>query len=76
MTSRLSQEAAAILDAYNNSPFDYDTGDFTACAAVLRAAADIVVPEVDFYPGGCCERSLKEVRSMLLDIVAELEAIQ
>jgi len=37
--TNLSTAAEAILTAYENSPFEYDTGDFTACAAVLRAAA-------------------------------------
>jgi hypothetical protein len=35
----LSPAAKAILEAYDNSPWLYDTGDLTACAAVLRAAA-------------------------------------
>jgi hypothetical protein len=34
----LSPAAQDILAAYDNSPFEYDTGDLTACAAVLRAA--------------------------------------
>jgi hypothetical protein len=36
----LSPAAQEILAAYENSPFEYDTGHLTACAAVLRAAAD------------------------------------
>jgi len=44
-TMVLSPAAQEILAAYENSPFEYDTGHLTACAAVLRAAADQVVPE-------------------------------
>lgn len=36
----LSPAAQKILAAYENSPFDFDIGHLTACAAVLRAAAD------------------------------------
>jgi len=36
----LSPAAQAILAAYESSPFEYDTGHLTACAAVLRAAAE------------------------------------
>jgi len=61
----LSPAAQEILAAYENSPFEYDTGHLTACAAVLRAAADQVVPERIESFG---------VRSRLLAIAAELEA--
>lgn len=57
--SELSSAANAILDAYDNLPWEYDTGDFIACAAVLRAAA--------LY----CERD----RLQLLAIADELEAM-
>ena len=57
--SNLSPAVNAILDAYDNLPWDYDTGDFIACAAVLRAAA--------LY----CKRD----RIQLLAIADELEAM-
>jgi hypothetical protein len=41
----LSAAAKSILEAYENSPFEYDTGELTACAAVLRAAADQCDPD-------------------------------
>ena len=36
--SELSPAAQAVLDAYDNSPFDEDYGDRVAIAAALRAA--------------------------------------
>ena len=39
----LSPAAQAVLDAYDNSPFDKDCGDRVAIAAALRAAADQVL---------------------------------
>ena len=36
----LSPAAKAVMDAYDNSSWDYETGEFEAVAAVLRAAAD------------------------------------
>ena len=64
MTDRtLSPAAKAILEAYDNSPFEYDTGDLTACAAVLRAAVD----QLDDCDG------LLEGMSLLKRIAAELE---
>ena len=36
----LSPAAQAVLNAYDNSPFDDDIGDRVAIAAALRAAAD------------------------------------
>lgn len=39
----LSPAAQAVLDAYDNSPFDEDYGDRLAIAAALRAAADQLV---------------------------------
>ena len=69
----LSPAAKAILEAYDNSPFEYDTGDLTACAAVLRAAADQVVPPDALYARSCCEFVGEQCRAQLLAIAAELE---
>jgi len=63
----LSPAAKAILEAYDNSPWEYDTGDLTACAAVLRAVADQVVPEG--------WRLHQYVRHEILAIATELEAL-
>lgn len=35
----LSPAAKAVMDAYDNSSWDYETGEFEAVAAVLRVAA-------------------------------------
>jgi hypothetical protein len=66
--TNLSPAAQEILAAYENSPFEYDTGHLTACAAVLRAAADQVVPANG-------SRKNNEIRAQLLAIAAELEAM-
>jgi hypothetical protein len=63
----LSPQARAVLDAFNNAPFDEEHGEPDAIAAALRAAADQVVPaDVDYF------KSLN-VRRNLLAIAAELE---
>lgn len=38
--TNLSHAAKAVMDAYDNSSWDYETGEFEAVAAVLRVAAD------------------------------------
>ena len=75
----LSLAAQEILAAYENSPFEYDTGHLTACAAVLRAAADQVVPDKcppieDFneFDQGYAVAHITH-RADLLAIAAELE---
>jgi len=65
----LSPAAQAVLDAYRSSHLSINN-----LAAALRAAAEQVAPEAEFYPGTCCERELKAVRSDLLAIATELEA--
>ena len=84
----LSPAAQAVLDAYDNSPFDEDYGDRVAIAAALRAAADQVVPEQVEPPCGETEpwprgyqlmsdaqwEKCQQLRSELLAIAAELEA--
>jgi len=75
--TKLSPAAKAILEAYDNSPWEYDTGDLTACAAVLRAVADQVVPPaviLEYYERNESPVLGKaiEVRNKLLAIAAEL----
>jgi hypothetical protein len=65
----LSPAAQAVLDAYMNNCGWLDgplEKDYRCAAAVLRAAADQVVP-----PNG--SRKNNEIRSELLAIAAELE---
>lgn len=76
----LSAAAKSIIKAYQDSPFEYDTGELTACAAVLRAAADQVVP-IELHPKAyedCCQYSDVQtragIRAELFNIAAELEA--
>jgi hypothetical protein len=78
----LSPAAQAVLDAYDNAPFvDYDIGDRVAIAAVLRAAADQVVPETpspsypDDFESGAYEAN-QWARMRLLAIAAELEGVK
>jgi len=80
MNPQLSPAAKAILEAYDNSPWEYDTGDFTACAAVLRAAVDEVISSVptpcgdyDGYAQGFLAARIK-YRNQILVIADELEA--
>ena len=77
----LSPAAQAVLDAYDNSPFDEDCGDRVAIAAALRAAADQVVPEEiepanafeeEGYVPGRLREQRQETRRKLLAIAAEL----
>ena len=75
--TELSPAAKAILEAYDNSPWEYDTGDLTACAAVLRAVADQVVPyekAPDLMRSPDLERlaQRQHTRTQLLAIAAEL----
>lgn len=59
--SALSPTAQAVLDAYDDSPFAYNTGDRATCAAVLRAAAPLM--------------ALVQDHQQLIAIAAELEAM-
>ena len=75
---QLSPAAQEILAAYENAPFDYDIGHLTACAAVLRAAADQVVPKRDTPLLGddasyANWNARDDVRDELLTIAAELD---
>lgn len=78
--SELSPAAWAILEAYDNSQWEYDTGDLTACAAVLRAVADQVVPkewptieDYNEYEQGVAAAHIK-CRNQILAIADELKA--
>ena len=90
MTKILSPAADAVLDAYMNKcgwldgPFEKD---YRCAAAVLRAAADQVVPEdFDYWDGRTgeygagCETGQNErnayIRQALLAIADELEGAQ
>ena len=74
----LSPAAQEILAAYENSPFEYDTGHLTACAAVLRAATDQVKHEFPL----CCpvtewdsghDAGIRRALNKFLALAAELE---
>ena len=78
--TELSPAANAILEAYDNSPWEYDTGDLTACAAVLRAVADQVVPkewptieDYNEYDQGFAAAQIKH-RNQILAIADEIKA--
>jgi hypothetical protein len=62
----LSPTAKAILEAYENSPFEYDTAELTWIAAVLRATAAELA-----YGHGSGEAIINEHE--LLAIATELE---
>jgi hypothetical protein len=68
MTTPLSPAAQAVLDAYINAPCGKPRSVWVA--AVLRAAADQVVPK-DKYPSSDWTDK-DEVRYQLLAIAAEL----
>ena len=64
----LSTAAQAVLDAYQLAPIE----DELTTAAVLRAAADQVVPP-DPCGNDCCITQCEEIRADFLAIAAELE---
>jgi hypothetical protein len=68
----LSPAARQILAAYENSPFEYDTGHLTACAAVLRAAAHHLQRRSP-WPSDVEGIGIDWSTSELHDIAAELE---
>jgi hypothetical protein len=74
MTKSLSPAAQAVLDAYINAPCGKPRS--TWVAAVLRAAADQVVPDIG-YEADCLhepvESELQCVRNRFLAIAAELD---
>ena len=75
----LSPAAQAVLDAYDNSPFDKDCGDRVAIAAALEAVADQVVPkewptieDYNEYDQGFAAAHIK-YRNEILAIADEIE---
>ena len=80
--TELSATAKAILEAYEDSPFAYDTGDQTAVAAVLRALVDKISYEYHYHmddgEGGIqynCKNTIIDVNE-LNEIIHELEAFK
>ena len=72
----LSPQALATLDAYMNNCGWLDgplERDYRCVAAVLRAAADQVVPEFWHEEGDIYAETKHDVRADLLAIAAELE---
>jgi hypothetical protein len=75
--TKLSLAAEAVLDAYMNNcgwldgPFEKD---YRCAAAVLRAAADQVVPAPHLPYDSCCDVNASAIRAELLAIAIELEA--
>ena len=75
----LSPAADAVLDAYMNNCGWLDgplERDYRCAAAVLRAAADQVVPEFWHEEGDIYAETKHDVRADLLAIAAELEGAQ
>ena len=80
--TELSATAKAILEAYEDSPFAYDTGDQTAVAAVLRAVVDKLSYEYHYHmddgEGGIqynCKNTIIDVNE-LNELIHELEAVK
>ena len=77
--TKLSPAAVSIWEAYENSPWEYDRGDLTACSAVLCAAADLVVPEETDLPPTAPDlehfrqHERRSIRQRILAIADELE---
>jgi hypothetical protein len=75
----LSPAAEAVLDAANShnsyGPDDCLNESRWIAAAVLRAAADQVVPVPHLPYDSCCDVSASAIRAELLAIAAELEAV-
>jgi hypothetical protein len=69
--SDLSPAAQAILDAYQFAPIE----DHLTAAAVLRAAADQVVPYDDLKGSDPDAWTRDDIRCELLAIAAELEQL-
>lgn len=78
--TKLSATATAILEAYDNSPFEYYNADNTAIAAVIRAVAAQIVLfprglHINEYLTGV--RDTKEdLHKSLLAIADEFEAFK
>jgi len=73
----LSPAANAVLDAYMNNCGWLDgplERDYLCTTAVLRAAADQVVPAPHLPYDSCCDVNASAIRAELLAIAVELEA--
>jgi hypothetical protein len=68
--TELSATATAILEAYENSPWEYHNADLTAVAAVLRT----VVFQLQYYNFLEGEDMILDARA-ILDVADELEAL-
>ncbi len=80
--TELSATATAILEAYENSPWEYHNADLTAVAAVLRALVDKLGYEYHYHmddgEGGIqynCKNTIRDVNE-LNEIIHELEALK
>jgi hypothetical protein len=74
----LSPAANAVLNAYMNNcgwPDGPYKKDYQCAAAVLRAAADQVVPAPRLPYNSCCDVNAAAIRAELLAIAIELEAL-
>ena len=69
----LSPTAQAVLDAAFD-PWQSTDTPVSIAAAVLRAAADQVVPAPRLPYDSCCDVNAAAIRAELLAIAAELEA--
>lgn len=76
----LTPAAQAVLDAYWATPWDpsLQQEDRYSIAAVIRAAADQVVPAPHPQQAydSCCDVHKAAIRKQLLNIATELETIQ
>ena len=75
--SELSPAATAVLNAYMDNCGWLDgplQKDYQCAAAVLRAAADEVVPAPHPPYDSCCDVNAAAIRAELLAIAIELEA--
>ena len=80
--TELSATATAILEAYENSPWEYHNTDFTAISAVLRALVDKLSYEYHYHmddgEGGIqynCKNTIIDI-NQLNKLIHELEALK
>jgi len=80
--TELSSTAIAILEAYEDSPWEYHNADFTAIAAVLRTVVDTLSYEYHYHmddgEGGIqynCKNTIIDVNE-LNEIIHELESFK
>ena len=80
--TELSATAKAILEAYEDSPWEYHNADFTAISAVLRAVVDKLSYEYHYHmddgEGGIqynCKNTIIDVNE-LNELIHELEAFK